>query len=231
MTVICVDISKYQAGFDFAKFKASGGLGVIMKATEGASVKDGSYTTFRPQAKAAGLAVATYHFFRSSDPAAQANYYLSFAVPDQGERVVCDWEDDKCSPNMVVAFLKAIQSRRPDLQLTVYSGHVAKDKLGSKRNDWLADNTSLWLCQYTTGAISWPTATWPQWSLWQYTDETPAPGFDDPVDQNQFNGPDSQFLKWMGPASAPEPAPEEVATVEITTTGDVKVIVNGQVLT
>lgn len=214
MSVICVDISHYQKGFDFSKFKASGGLGVILKATEGVTIRDSSYATFRPQALAQGLKVATYHFFRSSDPIAQANFYISTAIPENGERVVCDWEDDACTPQMVVAFLKAIHSRRPDLQLTVYSGHVAKEMLGSKRNDWLADNTSLWLCQYTTGTITWPTATWPQWSLWQYTDQVPAGGpisaFNGAVDLNRFNGPDSNFLKWMGPVGAlpPEPEPE-----------------------
>lgn len=224
MTVICVDISKYQKGFDFAKFKAAGGLGVIMKATESTSVQDSSYKTFRPQALAQGLKVATYHFFRSTDPNAQADYYLGFAAPDEGERVVCDWEDDKCSPDSVVSFLKAIQAQRPDLQLTVYSGHIAKEKLGSARNAWLADNTSLWLCQYTTGKISWPTATWPQWSLWQYTDQTPAPGFNGPVDQNRFNGPDENFLAWMGPAGEAPPAPSppvaSVPNVAITLSSD-----------
>ncbi|HEX5211624.1 MAG TPA: glycoside hydrolase family 25 protein [Pseudolabrys sp.] len=209
MTIICVDISKYQKGFNFATFKQSGGLGVIMKATESTSIKDSSYPTFRPQALAQGLKVATYHFFRSSDPAGQANYYLAYAKPDLGERVVCDWEDDKCSPDMVVTFLKTIQQARPDLQLTVYSGHIAKEKLGSSKNQWLADNTSLWVCQYTSASSpSWPTATWAQWSLWQYTDQTPAPGFSGPVDQNRFNGPDANFLAWMGPASAPAPSPE-----------------------
>lgn len=208
MSVICVDISHYQKGFNFAKFKASGGLGVILKATEGATIRDSSYPTFRPQALAQGLKVATYHFFRSSDPIAQANFYLSTAVPENGERVVCDWEDNACTPQMVIGFFKAIRARRPDLQLTVYSGHVAKEMLGSERNDWLADNTSLWLCQYTTGKISWPTATWPQWSLWQYSDQLAAPGFNGPVDRNRFNGADSQFLKWMGPAGAAPPEPE-----------------------
>jgi hypothetical protein len=75
-----------------------------------ASGSPSSYPTFRPQALAQGLKVATYHFFRSSSPADQARFYLAYAKPEEGERVVCDWEDDECSPDMVVTFLKTIQS-------------------------------------------------------------------------------------------------------------------------
>lgn len=224
MTIICVDISKYQKGFDFAKFKASGGLGVIAKASEGTTIKDSSYDTFRAQALDQGLAFASYHFFRGNSQA-EADWYLKSANPAEGERVVCDWEVSSIGAAAVVSFLQRIQSQRPDLQLTVYSGHVAKEQLTSK-NAWLADNTSLWVCQYTSAAApSWPTATWPQWSLWQYTDQTPAPGFSGPVDQNRFNGPDANFAAWMGPADAapPEPEPAAVPVITISSSSPVQI--------
>lgn len=237
MGVICCDISKWQAGFNFSAFKGQGGLGVIMKATESTSIKDGSYPTFRPQALAQGLKVATYHFFRTTDPTAQANFYLGYANPDQGERVVCDWEDNNTTVAQVISFLKAVQSARPDLQLTVYSGNTAKEKLSSSASDanntWLAANTSLWLAQYTTGTPSWPKQVWPQWSLWQYTDQIPKtgaiPGANGAaLDLNRFNGSDDNFLKWMGPAGAAPPAPTPpapgtVANITITLESDTPV--------
>ena len=74
---------------------------------------------------------------------------------------------------------------RPDLQVTIYSGHLIKEQLGSTKNDYLAENTSLWIAQYTTAAApSWPTATWPLWSLWQYTDKATVDGITKPVDGN-----------------------------------------------
>lgn len=225
--VICVDLSKYQKGFDFTKYKGYGGLGVICKATEGTSIQDSCYTDFRQKAKAAGLKFASYHFFRPSDPTAQADYYFNFARPEEGERMVCDFEDDSTSIDNMVTFLKRLQSKGKNVQLTIYSGHTIKDKLGSKTNDWLAENTSLWLAQYTTGTITWPKQVWPQWSLWQYSDKNTVPGFSGAVDTNRFNGPDTQFLAWMGPAGAapapppePTPEPDTIANVTIKVTSD-----------
>lgn len=226
MTVICVDLSKYQAGFDFRAFADSGGLGVILKATEGTSIQDTAYKQFRSGAISAGLKIATYHFFRSSDPIAQADYYLRFASPVFGERVVCDFEDDSCSIANMVTFLQRLQAADMNLQLTVYSGHTIKDKLGSSSNDWLKQNTALWIAQYTTAAApSWPKQVWPQWSLWQYSDGGQVSGFVGAVDCNRFNGPDANFLAWMGPAESAPPAPEpppiaEAPTVTLTLSSD-----------
>ena len=47
--VICVDLSHYQRGFNFQEFKDGGGLGVILKASEG-SFRDPDYSTFWDQA-------------------------------------------------------------------------------------------------------------------------------------------------------------------------------------
>jgi lysozyme len=202
--VICVDLSHFQAGFDFQDFKSDGGLGVILKASEGQSIRDRSYSTFRSQALTAGLAVASYHFMHAGNIEAQAELFLDVVNPRQSERVVADYEDPphESPPTIdeLVEFLQAIQSRRPDLQLTVYSGNTIKEHLGQTRNDWLAENTSLWIAQFTgRPRPTFPKATWPTWSLWQFTDQGAAAGIDDNVDCNRFNGSDKNFLKWMGP--------------------------------
>ena len=164
MPVTCVDLSHYQAGFNFEDFKAGGGLGVILKASE-ALFRDPSYSSFWDQAMDANLAVASYHFLRQGDMKAQAQFFLNVVKPRQGERMVADYEIPDVSLADLLTFLQAIQAARPDLQLTVYSGNQIKQQLGKKRNAWLAANTSLWLAQYTEGEPSWPTATWPAWSL------------------------------------------------------------------
>jgi lysozyme len=227
VAVICVDISNYQAGFNFAQFKAGGGLGVILKASEGTTLADKSYPTFRPAALAAGLKVASYHFIRSGDMQEEARFYLRCAAPEHGERVVCDWEDAKVSVTDVVNFLKEIQSLRPSLQLTVYGSNVLEENVGA--NQWLADNTSLWTAAYTgtSNPGSYPTQIWPQWSLWQYTDAGVAPGFSQGVDCNRFNGSDANFLAWMGPADQPTPPPE-AGTVDMQVSDGVVVKINGQ---
>jgi GH25 family lysozyme M1 (1,4-beta-N-acetylmuramidase) len=205
--VICVDLSHFQTRFNFQDFKDGGGLGVILKASQGASIRDSDYSTFRRKALAADLAVASYHFLHpdsEGDMTAQAKFFLGIVNPRPSERVIADHEGRQGhstpSLNDLVTFLQAIHDQRPDLQLTIYSGNVIKEQLGSTRNDWLAENTSLWIAQYTSlPKPSWPTGTWPTWSLWQYTDNGEVPGFNRPLDCNRFNGSDGNFLKWMGP--------------------------------
>jgi lysozyme len=221
MTVICVDLSHYQAGFDMEAFKADGGLGVILKASEGTSIFDSSYTTHRKNALVAGLAVASYHFFRSSDPTQQADWYLECANPTVGERVVCDVEDTTINKGSVQTFFERILAQRPDLQLTVYTGNVgeeAEQKWG--KFDWLAANTSLWTCQYASTPSPWASETWPVWSLWQYTDQGKVAGFTGNVDCNSFNGSNDNFLTWMGPCAQPAPEPSLVPTVTISVISD-----------
>jgi lysozyme len=229
MSVICVDLSKYQAGFDMQDFADAGGLGVILKASEGTTIKDSSYDTHRKNAKTAGLAVASYHFMRSSDPVQQADWYLQCANPDQGERMVCDVEDTSIAKGNVTTFCQRLLAQRPDLQLTIYTGHVgeeAEQQWG--RFEWLANNTSLWTCQYASSPSPWANQTWPQWSLWQYTDSGSVMGFDGNVDCNKFNGSDDNFIAWMGPAiDVPTPAPGDAGVVTMQVSGNCTVIVNG----
>jgi lysozyme len=239
-SVICVDLSHYQAGFDFQSFKSGGGLGVILKATEGLSITDRSHAIFRAQALAAGLAVASYHFLHPGDIAAQAEFFLGAVNPRRSERVVVDHErppEQQPAPSLgdLIAFLQAIQSARPDLQLTVYSGDLIKEQLGSTRNEWLAENTSLWLADFTAGEPEWPRATWPAWSLWQYTDAGAVPGFGGGLDCDRFNGTEENFLKWIGPpspaaAAAPKPAPRPEAVriaMTIEADGPIALTING----
>ena len=105
--VICVDLSHYQRGFNFQQFKDGGGLGVILKASE-AAFRDPDYPSFWDQATDAGLAVASYHFLRPGDMNTQAQFFLNVVKPQQGERVVADYEIAGVSLDDLVSFLQAI---------------------------------------------------------------------------------------------------------------------------
>lgn len=200
MTVKCIDISHWQKGFDLVEFAAGGGLAAIFKATEGHTLVDECYEDFVVSAMALDLPYASYHFMRPGDMREQARFFLEVVQPEDGERVVADYEDDRLDISELVEFLKEIQYINPTLQLTVYSGHLIKEQLGSTRHDWLANNTSLWIAHYTQSAApKWPTATWPTWSLWQYSDREYVDGFSGPIDGDRFNGSDEQMLKWFRP--------------------------------
>jgi lysozyme len=235
MTLTVIDVSHYQAGLKLATFKAQGGLAVIAKASQGISSADANFASFRIDAAANGLAFASYHYLTIDDPTQQAAWYLTCAAPGPGERVIADWEASGVTAPLVVAFLRAIQKERPDLELTVYSGAAAKAGVDAASASFLNINTSLWLAQYTTGTPSWPSGVWRNWSLWQYTDAAAIDGWSGDLDASRFNGSNANLLKWFGPAAAQPPAPAPAPSiptviVDISTDQPITLIVNGNVL-
>lgn len=207
---IIIDISHYQSVSSFEKVKAAGIVGVICKATEGSTYVDDKYDDHRAQAEAAGLIVASYHFLKHGNVAAQISHYLAVANPGPGERVVIDYEDTACTLDDLRQAVQALlDDKQMNYQVTVYGGSHLESQLGNSRDALLAENTSLWTAQYTSAAApSWPTGTWPHWTLWQYTDKAAVPGISGGVDGNRFNGSDENCLKWLSPAggaSIPEP--------------------------
>lgn len=208
MTSPVIDISHHNPTPDWPRIKASGVIGVIHKATEGVSYQDPNlYQRARP-AMDAGLAWSTYHFFHSGNPIGQMEWYLRIVDPRLGERLCIDHEADASLQELkdAVAFLR---NERPDVQITIYSGHLIKDQLGDKRDDYLRANTSLWIAHYTSAsAPTWPNNTWDMWSLWQWTDNESISGISAPVDGDRWNGSDDALVRWFGPAEVPVPEPK-----------------------
>lgn len=206
---ICLDLSHWQDFPDFEEVAASGVKGMIHKVSEGTSYVDPNRATNCSKAMAAGLAISTYFWIKPGDGRAQAEFYLATLDPVDGERVVIDYEESGCSLTTLKDAVQALLDFKHGLQITVYSGHLIKEEL-SGRDDYLATHTDLWLAQYTSDEsnISWETATWPQWSLWQYSETGVIPGIDDTyVDLNNFNGTEDEFLKWISPAGSKPPKP------------------------
>jgi lysozyme len=203
-----VDLSHHNPTPDWAKLKAGGVVGVILKATEGTTYVDPTYAGRRHDAEVVGnLCVSSYHFLRPGDMRAQMDHFLGIVQPAKGERVCLDHEDAGVSLSSLEQAASILLADPRDLQVAVYSGHLIKEQLGSKHSDVLA-GTALWVAQYTSAeAPSWPTGTWPTWSLWQWTDSETVPGISKPVDGNRWNGSLVNLVKWFGPASEPSPAP------------------------
>jgi len=210
---IIVDISHWQPTPDWAKLKAAGVKGVILKATQGTTYVDPTFRSRYDAAIAAGFAVSTYHFLEAGNIQTQMNFYLNTLKPRDGERMCIDYETESGKPTPPLSDLENavgyLFTVSRNLQITIYSGHLIKDQLRDGYSDVLA-MTSLWISQYTSAtAPSWPTGTWPNWTLWQYTDAAKVDGIDGAVDGNRFNGSDENAVKWLGPAGAePAPAPE-----------------------
>lgn len=218
MTVKCIDISHWQGFPDFKKVRAAGVIAMIHKCTEGTGYTDPNRRKNCSNAIKAGIKVATYHWLKPGNNAAdQMEYYLDQLDPVPGERVVIDYEENGCTLDQLKAAVQYLKDDPRDLNVTVYSGHLLKEQLGSRRDAFLADNTDLWLAQYTSGTPSWPSGTYPQWTLWQYSETGTLDGIEDSkVDLNRFNGSDDELLKWISPGAViPQPEPDKMVLVEI----------------
>jgi lysozyme len=211
MTIpICIDVSHHQGYIEWDEVALAGVKGMIHKATEGTSFEDDMRAENCKAAMDAGLGTATYHWLSpGSDPTHQIGFYLDVVRPCRGERVVIDYEEDGCQLGDLHEAVRALIDAELDLKISVYSGHLLKEQLGSTHDEYLAAHTDLWLAQYTSGTPSWPTATYPQWALWQFSETGSIPGIDDAyVDLNNFNGDEEAFMKWISPAGEiPTPRP------------------------
>jgi phosphatidylserine/phosphatidylglycerophosphate/cardiolipin synthase-like enzyme len=108
MTTFGIDISHFQHGLDLARVKSEDYSFVMVKATEGRTVRDADWPGFRDAAKAAGLYLAAYHFLRSDSTAAQQAANLAGHIGDTSIPVMIDAETGTSGSapdlNMVTSF-------------------------------------------------------------------------------------------------------------------------------
>ena len=236
--VKCIDISHWQNFPDFKKVRAAGVIAMVHKSTEGTSYVDPNRATNCSNAIKNGIKCCCYHWIKPGNAKAQMQFFLKTVDPVSGERMVIDYEEDGCTLSDLKEAVQTLLDDPRDLQITVYSGHLLKEQLGSKQDSFLNENTDLWLAQYTSGSPSWPEGTYPQWTLWQYSESGTVDGIDRSlVDLNRFNGSDEELLTWISPAGGVEPVPPEPSElsrvyVNISTTGEVEVniAVNNEVI-
>jgi lysozyme len=210
-TLHAIDLSHYQKVSSFAAIRAAV-IGVIHKATEGESYTDPTFASRKSQARGAGLLWASYHFLHHGGIATQLRHYLDVAQPGAGERVCIDYEHADCTLADLKAAVAYLHAHAPNNPITIYGGSLLKEHIGGQKIDWLA-GTSLWTAEYTTRtAPKWPSATWPKWDLWQYSDGESGGSPKrvagvDRCDCNTFNGTEDECRAWFGASAAPAVIP------------------------
>ena len=198
---VVIDLSHHNGNVDLNKAKDAGIRAVIHKATQGIGMFDSRYELNRQKAKAAGLLWGAYHFGTKANGAAQADFFLGKAEPDLDTLLVLDYEPNgnlTMTIDQAKAFVlrvKQVTGKFPGL----YSGSLIKQQLGAEPLDLVLSQCFLWIAQYASIPSNIP-QTWPQWTLWQYTDGVagPPPHTVDgigPCDRNQFNGTVEQLRK------------------------------------
>jgi lysozyme len=162
---------------NLALAKAAGIVAVIHKATEGATVKDAEYASRRAQAKALGMLWGAYHYSSGASVSDQVANFLEQAQPSDDDLVALDWESSTSGPDMTLVqarrfaeMIKGELGRWP----VIYGGRLLRESMGAGRDDVLA-NCPLWYSRYASAPIGIPAATWPAFTLWQYTDGNSGP--------------------------------------------------------
>jgi len=165
------------------------------------------YDPNRQKAEAAGLLWGAYHFGTKADGAAQADFFLSKANAGDQTLLVMDYEPNGNSTMTLdqardfVLRIKDVTGRFPGF----YSGSLIKQELGGQPADPVLSQCFLWLAQYGPAPTHIP-ATWPTWTIWQYTDGNvgPQPHTVDGIgncDRDQFNGTIEQLQQLWGVAT------------------------------
>lgn len=177
-----IDISAHNGYIDFGRVRKAGYDFAIIKATEGTDFKDAMFTDNLRRARAAGLKVGAYHFFRfDTDGELQAiNLLHSLRNRTFDFPVVIDIErfgnPDGHEASMIISRLRTMLHHldKEKIDIILYSN---KDDY----NRYLKENFShypLWICSFTVPENGM------EWVMWQYSHRGNVDGVNGKVDLN-----------------------------------------------
>lgn len=170
-----VDLYHGNRVISFPRARADGILGVIHKATTGATGKDPKYAARRKAAMRAGLLWGAYHWGTAAPVERQVDNFLATAAPDEHTLVALDFEatpGNQMTLDQAREFLVLIEARL-GRKAVLYSGRLIKDLLG-RRKDAFFGAHRLWLADYDDTPKVQP--SWEGFWLWQYSDGVRGPG-------------------------------------------------------
>jgi len=197
-----IDVSHWQGTIDWAKVAGDGVRFAIMKATEGRSYVDPTYSKNVVGAAANGITVGAYHFAGPSsqkgDAKAEADHFVSVARNAAGDVLPAldiehtgglsagelqDW---------VRAWLEEVTSKLGVRPMIYTSPGFWTYSMGNTQ--WFAVHgyTTLWVAHWGVHRPTVPANNWAGhgWTFWQWTDCWHVRGIGGCVDGDRFNGTD-----------------------------------------
>ena len=191
-----IDISNYQNDLDLAAIDCDF---VILKATEGAGVTDASFYRNFARAQSLGKKVGFYHFARPiNTPYEDAEYFYEHTKQYFHQGIpVLDWEAEHMwDVGWAKTWLDYIYSRTGVKPLIYMSQSTANDY------DWSSvvnAGYKLWIARYNNTYANYNydlsaagpapySKYWPNYTMWQYTDQGRLNGYRLKLDLNVFYG-------------------------------------------
>lgn len=198
--VFGIDVSRYQNNIDWlrvADFK-SGRFTVefaFIKATEGKTLRDPSFSDNWKGAQDAGIPRGAYHYFKPGvDAEDQANHFCRTVKLEKGDLPpVLDIEETArgMSRNALVKSLWTwlqIVERHYGVKPIVYAGAVFYETYLSGTS---IEKYPLWVAHYYQNRP----ATFAKWEFWQFSDKANIDGISGSVDVNVFFGNNDQLIQ------------------------------------
>ncbi|KAJ7359697.1 glycoside hydrolase family 25 protein [Mycena albidolilacea] len=192
-----IDVSHFQATVDWASVKAAGVSFVYIKATEGTTFQDPTFSSKYSGATTAGLIRGGYHFAHpdTSSGATQAKYFLAHGGGWSADgRTLPGALDIEYNPSGAECYglsASAMVSWISDFSSTYHAATTRYPVIYTTTDWWttctgnsaaFAANNPLWIARYSSSIGTLP-AGWSFTTFWQYADSGPNPG-----DQDLFNG-------------------------------------------
>ncbi|PKN93983.1 MAG: hypothetical protein CVU44_06155 [Chloroflexi bacterium HGW-Chloroflexi-6] len=194
MTVIGIDISKWNGNWDAQKAKAAGAQFVFVKSSQSCFV-DPRFSENWKNAREAGLLRGAYHYLDYTKPALdQAKYFSGLLKEDPGELpVVVDFEQPRDDNNINIpkSFLRQfVEHLQSDGNIPIiYTSPSFWKTYGDSSTYWY--QFPLWIANYTLASAPIVPPPWLSWEFWQFSKKGPGQLFGSEaldIDINRFNG-------------------------------------------
>lgn len=203
-----VDLSHYQGEVDWEKVKQAGISFAIMKATEGKSMIDDTFSANVAGAKASGILSGSYHFCHArnvQEALQEANFYCDTILPFKLEiPPVLDMETSDAPHDLVVlichAFLEIVE-KRTGVKPMIYASRAYIDE----NFDASLSSYPLWLACYGEDT---PTdrGGWTEWEFIQVSETGKVDGIAGAfVDINYFKGSEDEMFGYKMPVEIANP--------------------------
>ena len=189
-----IDVSQFSGRVDWQTVKQSGISFAFIKATEGTSKIDRSFTTHWAAMKSAHIIRGAYHFFKpESDAQLQAELFLKTVKFEPGD--LPPVLEVEISQNVTVAnliygiskWLTVVEKATGRKPIIYISNIVATTNLEDLAT---FSDYPLWIAHYGADKPTIP-ASWKTWTFWQYAGDVNfknIKGINGTVDLNRFNG-------------------------------------------
>jgi lysozyme len=214
MTILGIDISKWDGNWDATKAKQAGATFAFIKASQ-ATLTDPQFLINWQKAKDAGLIRGAYHYLDYTKPGMdQANYFADLLKNDPGELPpVIDYELRRTdnNPSAALGFLRDCLdqlTKRSELfrdasikRPMIYTGPAFWVEYGdqTKRDYWI--QFPLWNAHWITSNTPTVPLPWTMWQFWQFTAKGPGEAFGSEsisMDMNRFNGTLNELMEFTG---------------------------------